>query len=92
MNIPKLDIKKLRLKDINWQKYSRVAVGVMILLAFGYVGVLIRGSQTTEPDKAYLDAKLREFNQANLKVNQDQLNALDAKSETSAAGRNPFNR
>lgn len=88
----KLDIKSLRLPEINWQKYSRVAVGVLTLIAFLYVGLLIRASQTVEPDKKYLEAKLKEFNPSNLKVSQAQLDALQANPSSKPAGRSPFDR
>lgn len=88
----KIDLSKIRLPSIDWQKYARASLSILVLLAFVYSGYLIRQSQAVELDQKYLNEQQAKFNSQSLKVSQDRLNALGKKNPVRPAGRNPFTR
>lgn len=86
------DPRKIKLPDIDWQKYTRMGLGILLLLAFAYSGYLIRKSQAIEMDQAYLKQQQAEFKPQSLMISQDKIDALGKKQPIRSAGRNPLAR
>ena len=81
---------KLAIPKIDWQKYLRPALGLLVLGAFAYAGYLIRGSQNIRADQNYLNQQTAKSSLSDLKVNQQLLNSLGQPKPVVPAGRNPF--
>lgn len=87
-----LKFSKIRLPEIDWQKYARASLSILALIAFAYSAYLIRQSQAVALDQKYLEQKQSQFNPQSLKISQDKLDALGKKQPVRSAGRNPFSR